>query len=98
MTRGEYYNHRFDELVRYRLLPVGRSVAEAFHRHPVLDDTQLEEAIRAGLGGSPETAAEERAAEALRDLGYIWRAKFRPEWEPGIPSLMDFVRQSVSTR
>ncbi len=32
------------------------------------------------------------AKNTLRDLGYVWRTETRPLWEPGIPSLMDYVR------
>ena len=28
----------------------------------------------------------------LRELGYIWQLPGRNDWEPGIPSLMDYVR------
>ncbi len=91
-TRHEYYTQRFEELSRQGLLPVARAVADAFHRDPVLDDEALGIAIRTGLGGSPEPTAHERAAGSLRDLGYIWRTRGRLAWEPGIPSLMDFVR------
>ena len=94
-VRGEYYVQRFDELARRRLLPVGRAVAEAFRDRQVLDHAHLEDAIRSGLGGTPEPGALDRAAEALRDLGYVWRVRASPEWEPGIPSLMEFVRASA---
>ena len=29
----------------------------------------------------------------MRDLGYVWRPETTPMWEPGIPSLMDYVRE-----
>ena len=101
-VRGEYYAHRFEELARRGLLPVGGAVAEAFRGRSVLTWTELDGAIRAGLGDVGDPDAPREALETLRDLGYIWRARGRPEWEPGIPSLMDYMRAfapaTVSTR
>lgn len=33
------------------------------------------------------------AAEVLEHLGFVWRTKRLPRWEPGIPSLMDYLRE-----
>ena len=33
------------------------------------------------------------ARDAIRDLGYVWRPEAKPLWEPGIPSLTDYVRE-----
>lgn len=92
-TKGEYYLHRFDELRSRRLLAAGRTVAEAFRARAVLGDAELEGAVVAGLGGSASREDVERASEELSGLGFIWRTRARPEWEPGIPSLMDYVRE-----
>ena len=35
---------------------------------------------------------------AGRHLGFIWRADGRIEWEPGIPSLMDYTRDALRPR
>ena len=52
----------------------------------------------------PNTARKETAARVGRDvphdhnlknvgdLGYVWRPEATPTWEPGIPSLMNYVR------
>ena len=92
-TKGEYYLERLDELRKGQILPVGRAVAEAFKGRSVLSDRELGRAIADGLGGATEADALERVTETLRNLGYIWRVKARPEWEPGIPSLMDYIRR-----
>ena len=92
-TKGEYYLERLDELRKGQILPVGRAVAEAFEGRSVLSDRELARAIADGLGGATEADALERVTETLRNLGYIWRVKARPEWEPGIPSLMDYIRR-----
>lgn len=93
-TKGEFYARRFEELAVRQLLPVGRSIADAFRGRPVLTRTELENAIGTGLN-DPAGAAEEvnRALETLRDLGFVWRVEARTEWEPGIPSLLDYVRE-----
>ena len=91
-TKGEYYRHRYRELRKRRLLPVANRVAEAFAAHPVLSEAQLEQAVLTGLGAEDLDEAD-RAVRALTDLGYIWESRARPEWEPGIPSLMDYIRR-----
>lgn len=91
--RGEYYLHRLDELKRRGLLAAGRAVAEAFRNSDRIGDPQFDGAIAAALPGDATPGAVDRAAAALSDLGFIWRVRARPEWEPGIPSLMDYVRE-----
>jgi len=95
LARREYYLTRFEEFVRARLVPVGKAVAEAFREQPTLDDARLEAAIRDGLGPDASHEAEDHAAETLRHLGYVWRQRAEAAWEPGIPSLMDYVRESA---
>ena len=90
---GEYYLHGFDELDRLDLLGVGRAVADTFRTRGVIGDPLLKQAIRAGLPEGASRNAVGQAAEVLSDLGFIWRARARPEWEPGIPNLMDYVRK-----
>ena len=92
-TKGDYYLHRFDELRGRGFLPVGRAVAEAFAERELLRDEDLEGAIARALGRNARPKDLERATGNLSDLGFIWRAQGRPEWEPGIPSLMDFIRE-----
>lgn len=91
--KGEYYLHRYDELDRLDLLPVGLAVSRAFRARQVLGDRALKQAIRSGLAERASRTAVARAAETLSDLGFIWRTRARPEWEPGIPSLMDYIRE-----
>ncbi|MXW34233.1 MAG: hypothetical protein F4Z60_00960 [Chloroflexi bacterium] len=90
--KDDYYLDRYEELETLRLLPVARSVAEAFDTRPLLDDVQLETAIRRGLAAVPE-ADSTTAKDLLRNVGYVWRPEAKPVWEPGIPSLMDYVRE-----
>ena len=98
-TKGEFYARRFEELATQRLLPVGRAVADAFRRRRVLTRSELENAISAGLNDLGAAAEPmERTLEVLRDLGYVWRVEARTEWEPGIPSLMDYMREHAAIR
>ena len=95
--RNDYYLDRYEELERLRLLPVARTVANAFDSQPLLDDAQLETAVREGLRTAGDTNGLTEAKDAMRDLGYVWRPEATPTWEPGIPSLMDYVRKYTST-
>ena len=90
--KDDYYLDRYEELEKLQLLPVARAVAEAFLTQPMLDDTDLNSAILEGLGTS-DTIGVPIAKEAMRDLGYAWRPEATPTWEPGIPSLMDYMRR-----
>ena len=92
--RDLYYRERYDELKEGRLLRAARAVADAFAAASVLDDLTLEAAVERGL---PSASREkiEATESALRQLGYIWRSGASPEWEPGIPSLMDYIRNAT---
>lgn len=93
--QGIYYRERYDELKKADRLPAARAVADAFEGRELLADADLEAALWRGLG--EESAREEvrEVEELLYDLGYIWRPGPRPRWEPGIPSLMDYIRQNT---
>ena len=52
---------------------------------------QLETAIRRGLDAASGPDRIAVAKDSLRNLGYVWRPRAEPVWEPGIPSLMDYV-------
>ena len=91
--KNDYCLDRYEELEKLDLLPVARTVAEAFGAQPLLNDSGLEAAVLKELGTSAGGDALTRAKEAMRDLGYVWRPEATPSWEPGIPSLMDYVRE-----
>ena len=90
-ARGDYYLHRFAEFRKQDLLKVARSVAAAFADREVLDVAAVERAVRSGLDDPSSDAAADRAELALADLGFIWGTSPTPGWEPGIPSLMDYI-------
>ena len=85
--RSDYYLDRFRELEKRELLPAARAVAAAFRDGSRLGDAAFERAI-AGSGGGPGVS---EAAEALEHLGFVWQTRGTPSWEPGIPSLMDYI-------
>ena len=91
--KNDYYLDRYEELERSRLLPAARAVADAFEAHPLLDDEKLEAALRRGLGKACGVDQLAKAKDTFHHLGYVWRPGARPIWEPGIPSLMDYVRE-----
>lgn len=89
-ARRDYYLDRFTELQERDLLPAARSVAEVFQNAATVSSSTLQQAIGAGLGSA--AAGEVRDAErVLADLGFVWGTSPTPGWEPGIPSLMDYV-------
>lgn len=85
-----YYLGRFRELEDRALLSAGRAVARAFHGRSKLGSGDLDAALLRELR---RTGAEKElpdARETLEHLGFIWRERSR-DWEPGIPSLMDYI-------
>lgn len=93
--QGIYYRERYDELKKADRLPAARAVADAFEGQDLLADADLEAALGRGLGEESPRDEVRRVEELLYDLGYIWRPGPRPRWEPGIPSLMEYLRQNT---
>ena len=93
--RDHYYLRRHDELEKLRLLPAARAVAEMFDASERVGGSELRAAVRRGLGPDSDEDAVEAAVQRFGHLGFIWRAGAMPHWEPGIPSLMDYIRQVV---
>ena len=95
--RAHYYRQRYAELQEQRLLAPARALADAFSGQRRLTAARLDEVIEGAVGGmfgDGETSDRAAAAQkALRHLGYVWQPGAGLEWEAGIPSLMDFVRE-----
>lgn len=96
--RNTYYGRRFSELENLEMLPVGRSVAAEFRGRPRLTADELGAAVRAGLPKTSEAGAILAATKALAHLGFIWREGGNQDWEPGIPSLMDYIAGPAEAR
>ena len=92
-TRGDYYRQRYGELAKRRLVPVARAVAEAFSGVSALTHDEVEDTIGGAIGPTGEGAAAYEALTVLKHLGFLWQPGPTPAWEPGIPSLMDYLRE-----
>ena len=88
--RNRYYLDRFDELDRQGWLEAAREVALEFRERTRLPHTGFRKAIRRAAPAGDRTA-ELEAAAVLEHLGFVWKAEGTPSWEPGIPSLMDYI-------
>ena len=86
--RNDYYIDRFRELEKRGLLRAAREVATAFGDGGPLSNTAFRRAIARSGGDGP---GETEAAETLEHLGFVWQTRGVPTWEPGIPSLMDYI-------
>ena len=91
--RGDYYRQRYGELAKRRLVLVARAVAESLRGVPALTHDEVEDTIRGALEPAGEGAAVYEALTALKHLGFLWQPGPTPAWEPGIPSLMDYLRE-----
>ena len=94
-TRGDYYRQRYEELEKRQLLEAARALAEAFRGGATLSAPAAKQAVRGALGRAGEGAGLLEALTAMKHLGFIWRSGPTPAWEPGIPSLMDYIREYV---
>ena len=93
--KNDYYLDRYEELEKLQLLPVARAVADAFDTQALLDDSAFGAAVVRGVGVSDNADKVTAAKDAMRDLGFVWRPEATPMWEPGIPSLMDYMRRHI---
>ena len=87
VERNRYYLDRFRELEERDLLPAARAVAAAFPEEGLL----IHAAFRRAVGRSAGDGPGRSEAKALEHLGFVWQAGGTPSWEPGIPSLMDYI-------
>ena len=90
--RNRYYLDRFDELDRQGWLEAAREVALQFRERTRLPHAGFRKAIRRAAPAGDRTA-ELEAAAVLEHLGFVWKAGGTPSWEPGIPSLMDYIAE-----
>ena len=96
-SKVAYYEDRRDELVRQQLLGVASMVAQAFAGRADLPGRELIAAIATALGdGVPHTKVL-CCQDALAATGYVWKPPAAGDvWEPGIPSLMDYVQEHAA--
>ena len=92
--KSDYYSDRLYELEEAGLLEAARAVAESFaDRQRVRREEILAAVCRAPGFGDREKAVAAR--RTLGHLGFVWQTRGSQDWEPGIPSLMDYIRQEV---
>ena len=87
-----YYQDRYAELKNRKLLDAAGTVAAAFVGRSVLSDRELDRAIAGEPVGLDPPDYVLDTCQTLRELGYVWQAPARNDWEPGIPDLMEYVR------
>ena len=92
IRRNRYYLRRYRELKERELLPAARAVAAAFRDEARLSDAAFDRTLERSAGDGPGIG---EAAEALEHLGFVWQARGTLSWEPGIPSLMDFILENA---
>lgn len=86
--KNHYYLDRFMELHRGNLLGAARRVAEAFHDRSTIPFTVFDDAIAEAANGEMDVVA---TGDALAHLGLVWQTKGVPDWEPGLPGLLDYI-------
>ena len=90
--QDDYYQDRYAELESGKLLKAAVAVATAFVGRSTLGDRELDQAIAGEPVGLDPPDNVLTARRDLQKLGYTWQAPGRRDWEPGLPSLMDYVR------
>ncbi|MYH30281.1 MAG: ATP-binding protein [Acidobacteria bacterium] len=97
VERNAYYEHRRDELERQNLLPVAGAIADAFAGRAMLAQDDLNGVIADALAldSIPETV---QRRDRLALVGYVWKPPGAGDrWQPGIPSLMRYLRSPASS-
>ena len=97
--RDEYYLNRYEELRRVGLARVAATVSSVYLDADRATPHQVEVTIRTALeamGQQRDKPSVAGALEQLHELGYVWSVtqESRHYFEPGIPSLMQFVARS----
>ena len=94
-SQSAYYQDRCQELEREQMIDVAAELALAFADRTTKKRAALNKAIAAALpDGQDSTADVLRCRDRLADLGYVWNPPDADDaWQPGIPSLMDYVRR-----
>lgn len=91
---NDYYRDRYEELEQRGLLGTALNVAVVFAETARLSDRELNQALAGPektVGLDPPAAVLE-SREALQALGFVWKPIYKEEWEPGIPSLMEYLQ------
>ncbi len=87
--RIDYYEKRYEELIRQDLLEAAKAVSAGFEDAQVVDSDVLKENLVAALSLDSQGALD--LLRKLSHLGFIWKPPASIYYEPGIPSLMGYV-------
>lgn len=93
--RVAYYETRFRELETRGLVAAAAAIAETFAGQAELSDPTLRTIVATALPEASDASGLQAALDALADLGYVWRSPTARDWTPGIPSLMDYLKDSL---
>ena len=93
--RVAYYETRFRELETRGLVAAAAAIAEKFASQAELPDPTLRATVADVMPEAFDAPRLQAALDALADLGYVWRSPTARDWTPGIPSLMDYLKDSV---
>ena len=97
IERNAYYEHRRDELERQNLLPVAGAIADAFADRASLAQDELNAVIADALAIDSTSETVQRR-DQLAMVGYVWKPPGAGDrWQPGIPSLMRYLRSPAAT-
>ncbi len=93
--RRAFYQIRCAELNRRGAMPAAQALAAAFGDRETLSEGACRRAVDGTLpeGTDPDRTTD--LVETLRSLGYVWSPPGELELQPGIPSLMEFVRANA---
>lgn len=89
--RSAYYEDRREELERHALLDVAAIVASAFSERARLRSSELNAVIAEAVAENGETEPAFICRDGLAAVGFIWKPPAEDAWQPGIPSLMDYI-------
>ncbi|MDE0190056.1 MAG: ATP-binding protein [Gammaproteobacteria bacterium] len=94
--RNTFYQIRYGEFGRSELLlSAAEAVAAAFRGRDSLTERQFNRVISDNMPPGTESEQSIAQADRLKALGFAWIPPGRMELEPGIPSLMEFVRNKA---
>ena len=90
--RDSYYESRREELHQTGLDMAAVRVATAYRGKAILPEPELEAAV---AGDEADRTVAAAALTRMQDFGYVWKPLGQGfNWVPGIPSLMDYVREN----
>ena len=92
-----YYLERFQEIKKQELLPLAESTAQTLLKQDKpIDAELLEYELQEHTGQDLKTIQE--GIKTFKKLGYLWTPSTKPEYEPGIPSLMMYLLEIQKER